>query len=280
MRVRVGCNIEYEFPQPTPMLMVLRPPQLDNHRLVEEQRIITPNITVHDYTDSHRNTIWRLMAPEGHVSVIYDALADVSPIGDLILPNLPKTPVESLPDEVIVFTLPSRLCPSDLFIPDAWELFGNIVGGWAQVQAVCDWLHTNILYAKGTTSTTTAWDSYQQRSGVCRDFAHLGVSFCRALNFPARYVCGYLPDINIPYDPTPMDFHAWFEVYIDGAWRTFDARHNYPRVGRVLIARGRDAVDTAFSTIYGGAQLVGFKVWADQVADDLRLSDAPLQIKA
>jgi transglutaminase-like putative cysteine protease len=184
-----------------------------------------------------------------------------------------------LPDEVIVYTLPSRHCPSDLFIPDAWQMFGYIIGGWAQVQAVCDWLHANITYAKGSTSTTTGWDAYQLRQGVCRDFAHLGVCFCRALNFPARYVCGYLPDINVPFDPTPMDFHVWFEVYIEGAWRTFDARHNIPRTGRVLIARGRDAVDTAFSTIYGSGQLVGFKVWADQVADDLRLSDAPLQIQ-
>lgn len=280
MRVRIGCSIEYEFPQPTPMLMALRPPQLDHHRLVEEQRLVTPNVTFHDYTDSYGNTIWRLMAPEGRLSLTYDALADVSPIADAVLPYLPKTPVESLPDEVMAYTLPSRHCPSDLFIPDAWALFGNIIGGWAQVQAVCDWLHSNITYAKGSTSTTTGWDAYQQRRGVCRDFAHLGVCFCRALNFPARYVCGYLPDINVPFDPTPMDFHAWFEVYIDGAWHTFDARHNFPRVGRVLIARGRDAVDTAFSTIYGGAQLLTFKVWADQVDDNLRLSDAPLQVQA
>lgn len=184
MRVRVGCSIQYEFPQPTPMLMALCPPRLYNHQLVEEQRLVDPNITPHDYTDSFGNTIWRMLVPAGRFSVAYDALADVPPTPDPVLSDLPKTPVESLPDEVIVYTLPSRHCPSDLFIPDAWQMFGNIVGGWAQVQAVCDWLHTNITYAKGSTSTTTGWDAYQLRQGVCRDFAHLGVCFSRALNFP------------------------------------------------------------------------------------------------
>lgn len=176
---------------------------------------------------------------------------------------------------MLIYTLPSRHCPSDLFINDAWQLFGQLEGGWAQVQAVCDWLYSNITYGVGSISTTTGWDAYQQRRGVCRDFAHLGVSFCRALNFPARYVCGYLPDINVPPDPTPMDFHAWFEVYMDGLWFTFDARHNRPRTGRVLIARGWDAVDMALSTVSGSAQLISLHVWADQVEKNLRLGTVP-----
>jgi transglutaminase-like putative cysteine protease len=203
-------------------------------------------------------------------------IAEVPPTPDPVFPDLPKTPVEALPDKVIVYMLPSRLCPSDLFINDAWQLFGHIEGGWAQVQAVCDWLHGNITYRVGSTSVTTGWDAYCQRQGVCRDFAHLGVSFCRALNFPARYVCGYLPDINVPFDPAPMDFHAWFEVYIDGEWRTFDARHNKPRTGRVLIAWGRDAVDVAFATTFGNTNLADFKVWADEVDEGTRLSSLPL----
>jgi transglutaminase-like putative cysteine protease len=189
-----------------------------------------------------------------------------------VFPDLPKTPVEDLPHDVIIYTLPSRLCPSDMFVNDAWQLFGHIQGGWAQVQAVCDWLHSHIQYSPGSTSSTTAWDSYQRRSGVCRDFAHLGVAFCRALNFPARYVCGYLPDIDVLFDPTPMDFHAWFEVFIDGIWCSFDARHNFPRIGRVLIARGRDAIDIAFSTIYGNAELLNVQIWAEQVEEGLNLS--------
>jgi transglutaminase-like putative cysteine protease len=273
--VRVGCSIRYESSYPSPMLLVVAPPQADNHRLREARRTLNPAVPLHDYTDGFGNQIWRLVAPVGTLQIDYDAIAVVPDTPDPILPDLPKTPVEKLPDDVIVFTLPSRHCPSDIFINDAWQLFGHIEGGWAQVQAVCDWLHTNITYGAGSNSSTTAWDAYQQRQGVCRDFAHLGVSFCRALNFPARYVCGYLPDINVPFDPTPMDFHAWFEVYMEGAWHTFDARHNKPRTGRVLIARGRDAVDVAFATVYGSAQLDTIKVWADQVSDSTRL-DTPL----
>lgn len=277
MRVRVGCRIVYESPFPTPMMLVVRPYQEYHHRLIEEQRTISTE-PVHEYVDSFGNQIWRLVAPVGPLEIIYDALADVPPTPDPVLLTLPKTPVEELPDEVLIYTLPSRHCPSDLFIADAWQLFGHIEDGWAQVQAVCDWLHTNIVYGKdSSTSSTTGWDAYQARRGVCRDFAHLGVSFCRALNFPARYVCGYLPDINVPVDPTPMDFHAWFEVYMDGAWRTFDARHNRPRTGRVLIARGRDAVDVAFSTAYGNAQIKTFQVWADQVDDQQRLNSLSLE---
>jgi len=249
------------------MMLVLRPPQEYHHHIVEERQTLTPQIPVSEYIDSFGNLIWRLVAPAGSYEIVYDALADVSPLPDPVLSALAKTPVENLPDNVLMYTLPSRHCPSDLFINDAWQLFGHIQGGWEQVQAVCDWLHSNIAYGAGSsTASTTGWDAYQQRRGVCRDFAHLGVSFCRALNFPARYVCGYLPDINVPFDPTPMDFHAWFEVYMEGEWRTFDARHNRPRIGRVLIGRGRDAVDVALITSFGPLTLTGFSVHADELA--------------
>lgn len=278
MRVRVGCSFVYESAFPTPMLFVLRPRRAYEHRIIEETWSVTPSLPLHEYQDQFDNTVWRLQAPVGSVSIFYDAIAEVPPTPDPQLLDLPKTPVQDLPDDVIVYLLPSRHCPSDLFINDAWQLFGHIQGGWAQVQAVCDWLHANVTYcADGSTTTTTGWDAYQQRQGVCRDFAHLGVSFCRALNFPARYVCGFLPDINVPPDYRPMDFHAWFEVYIDGAWRTFDARHNFPRIGRVLIATGRDAVDVAFATVFGNAQLWNFKVWADEVDDQVTLNSASLQ---
>ncbi|MBX3080127.1 MAG: transglutaminase family protein [Anaerolineae bacterium] len=270
LRVHIGCEIVYELGASNPMLLAIQPAY--NQGMVEEQRTLTPAVPVHEYIDGFGNQIWRLVAPIGTLAIGYHALVDVSPLPDLMLPDLPKTLVEELPDDVIIYTLPSRYCPSDLFIKDAWEFFSNIQGGWAQVQAVCDWLHTNVAYGAGSsTSTTTAWDAYQQRQGVCRDFAHLGVSFCRALNFPARYVCGYLPDINVTPDPSPMDFHAWFEVYMDNMWHTFDARHNRPRTGRVVIARGRDAVDVAFATIYGSAQLTSFTVWAEQVQENAHL---------
>lgn len=273
MQVRVGCNFVYELSFPTPLLLAVRPRQTYTHRIIEENWTINPLVPLHEYQDGFDNFIWRLQAPVGSLEVVYDAIAEVSSTPDPTLSHLPKTLVEDLPDDVIIYTLPSRHCPSDLFINDAWQLFGHIEGGWIQVQAVCDWLHSNIIYGKGSTSTTSGWDAYQQRVGVCRDFAHLGVSFCRALNFPARYVCGYLPDIQVPFDPAPMDFHAWFEVYLDGAWRTFDARHNFPRIGRVMIAYGRDAVDVAFATIYGSAQLTKFIVWADQVDENMHLND-------
>lgn len=277
MHVHVGCRIVYESTFPTPMMLVIRPPQEYHHRLVEEQRIFSPSVPVHEYSDGFGNQIWRLMAPVGALEIVYDAIAQVSPTPDPQLPALVKSPVENLPDDMLIYTLPSRHCPSDLFINDAWQLFGHLDGGWAQVQAVCDWLYNNITYGAGSTPSTTGWDAYQQRRGVCRDFAHLGVSFCRALNYPARYVCGYLPDINVPVDPSPMDFHAWFEVYMEGAWRTFDARHNRPRTGRVLIARGRDAVDVALSTVYGSAQMSTIQVWAEQVDERQRLNSSSME---
>ncbi len=278
MRVHVGCKIVYESEIPTPMMLVLRPPQQYHHRIVEERQTVAPQVDVPSYIDSFGNQIWRILAPTGSLEIVYDALADVPATPDPVLPDLVKTPVNELPDNVLMYTLPSRHCPSDLFINDAWQLFGHIEGGWAQVQAVCDWLHSNVTYGAGSsTASTTGWDAYQQRRGVCRDFAHLGVSFCRALNFPARYVCGYLPDINVPFDPAPMDFHAWFEVYLEGEWRTFDARHNYPRIGRVLIGRGRDAVDVALATVYGNAPMTYFQVWAAQVDDQQRLISSTIE---
>jgi transglutaminase-like putative cysteine protease len=277
MRVRVGCKIGYESDVPTPAMFLVAPPSAYTHRLIEAQRMFAPDVSFKTYKDGFGNEIWRALMPAGAFEITYDAIADVMPTPDPVLFDLPKTPVQDLPDDVLIYTLPSRHCPSDLFIPDAWQRFGHIQGGWTQMQAVCDWLHGNIAYGKGSTASTTGWDAYQARTGVCRDFAHLGVSFARALNFPARYVCGYLPDIGVPFDPTPMDFHAWFEVYLDGAWRTFDARHNRPRIGRVLIARGRDAVDTAFATIYGGSRLTWFSVWADQVDDTQRLTSHPVE---
>ncbi len=271
MRIHVGCRIVYESSFPTPIMLVLRPPQTQHHRVIEEQKAVYPDVPLHEYIDSYGNPIWRLVAPIGTLTIVYDAICDVPPTQDPFLPTLVRTPIENLPDNTLMYTLPSRHCPSDLFINDAWQLFGHLEGGWMQVQAVCDWLHSNVTYGVGSTSSTTGWDAYQQRRGVCRDFAHLGVSFCRALNYPARYVCGYLPDINVPYDPAPMDFHAWFEVYMEGAWHTFDARHNRPRTGRMIIAHGRDAVDVAVSTVYGSAQMQTIQVWADQADEQQQL---------
>ena len=220
MHIHVGCKVVYTCPQATPMLFILRPSDFGNHYLIEEKREFTPPVSINNYFDSYGNAVWRLVAPDSTFEVEYNALVATSPVPDLTFPDLLKTSVEDLSNDVLMYTLPSHLCPSDLLVNDSWELFSHIEGGWAQVQGVCNWIHNNIQYGSDSTSSSTALDTYQDRRGVCHDFAHLGVAFCRALNIPARYVCGYLPDINVPLNPTPMDFHAWFEVYMDGMWCT------------------------------------------------------------
>ncbi len=273
MRIRVGCELLYEVPYEAPLIIKVQLRDGRYHQLVDERWGATPDLPITTFTDEFGNQVWRLLAPGGELRLKYDALAEVPPEPDAVLPSLKKDLVQNLPDDVLMYTLPSRYCQSDLFIEDAWKLFGDIAPGWAQVQAICDWLHGNIAYEAGSTPATTSFDAYQEQRGVCRDFAHLGVSFCRALNIPARYTCGYLPDIGVPLPDVPMDFHAWFEAYLDGDWRTFDARHNEPRIGRALIAYGRDAVDAAFATSFGASRLTRLQVWADKVDAGTTLND-------
>jgi transglutaminase-like putative cysteine protease len=173
---------------------------------------------------------------------------------------------QNLPDEALVFTLPSRFCQSDELGDAAWGLFGSVPPGWRRVQAICDWVHDEVRFGYGSsTPMTTASDVFSSRTGVCRDFAHLGVALCRALNIPARYVFGYLPDIGVPLPEEAMDFAAWMEVFLDGSWWAFDPRNNQSRVGRVLVARGRDALDVAMVSTFGGPKLQSMTVWADEV---------------
>lgn len=273
LRLHVGCGVIYEVAQPTPMVFVVQAQHTSAQQILDESRIIDPLIPVRETTDTYGNTVWQLVAPAGTLRLRYDALVSVPAPPDPFMPELPRTPIEELPGEVLSYMWPTRYCPSDLLIDDAWRLFGHLPGGWAQVQAVCDWMHTNITYGTGSVASTNSIEIYEARRGVCRDFAHLAVTFCRALNIPARYVCGYLPDVGVEPDPRPMDFHAWFEAYIDGAWRTFDARHNRPRSGRTIIATGRDAVDGAWATVFGAARLGQLRVWADAVDEAVTLDD-------
>lgn len=273
LRVRVGCEFVYDTPYPTPMTLIVRPAGWDRHRILQEAHILDPVIPFHEFTDSYGNLLWRVHAPIGTLRIGYDAIAEVPAAPDPVLPGTIKHPVQDLPDEVLIFTLPSRHCPSDQLLDDAWSMFGSIDSGWEQVQAICDWLHGNVEYGAGSNSSTTAFEAYKARRGVCRDFAHLGVTFCRALNIPARYVAGYLPDIGIVPPPIPMDFHAYFEAFLGGQWHVFDARHNFPRIGRVRIGVGRDAVDVAFATIYGSARLTTMNVWADEVSETISLME-------
>lgn len=272
LHLRVGCEIVYDVPQPTPLVIVVQAQERPGQqRIIDELQLVEPPVPVERVIDAYGSAVWKLLAPAGRLRIRYDAHVAVASTADPVLTNLPRTPVEALPGDVLSCLWPTRYCPSDLLIDEAWRLFGDAQGGWAQVQAVCDWLHENIVYGTGSVSTTDSRQAYEARRGVCRDFAHLGVTFCRALNIPARYVCGYLPDIAVEPPPTPMDFHAWFEAYLDGAWRTFDARHNEPRIGRTIIVTGRDAVDGAWATVFGNARLVSLDVWADEASPELVL---------
>jgi len=276
MKIRVGCELVYNVPESAPIISKVALRTSMYQKTLDEARTLEPQTELHTFEDEFGNNVWRLMAPQGKFSFVYDALAEVSPEPDPVLPELDKHLAQDLPDDVLVYTLPSRYCQSDLFVGDALEMFGAVSPGWAQVQAVCDWLHDNITYEAGSTPATTSKDAFDERRGVCRDFAHLGITFSRALNIPARYVCGYLPDIAVENPPdVPMDVHALFEVYLGGGWRTFYARHNQPRVGRALIAYGRDAVDAAFATTYGATRLETMRVWADEVNDTPTLGEPP-----
>ncbi|NTU78808.1 MAG: transglutaminase family protein [Chloroflexales bacterium] len=281
MQIQIGFELVLESGSPTPTAAITEPPSRDGQRILTPCLTLTPQLPLRSYFDSFGNIVWRWTAPTGMLRVHYDAVAEVWPRLDPVYPDLPGTPVDQLPDSVLMYTLPSRYCPSDLARDDAWRIFGEVPDGWVRVQAICDWVHRNIVYAVGSsTGTTSGYEAYQRRQGVCRDFAHIAVMFCRALNIPARYVYGYLPDIDIngPANPDPMDFHAWFEAYLGRAWQTFDARHNRPRSGRVVIARGRDAVDTAILTSYGDSRLTGLTVWAHALPTSGLLSEQEAQL--
>jgi len=266
MRIRVGCEFVWETTAPVPMLMLVKPRADADHLAVYESTWSDPQLSIHEYQDLFGNNCWRFVAPEGTSAVRYDAVVEIPETPDPVVPHAALHAVEDLPDDALVFTLPSRYVESDKLLDVAWELFGNTAPTWERIQAVCDWVHHNIQFVNGSsTPATTAFDVYQQRMGVCRDFALLSVALCRALNIPARYTFGYLPDIAIEPPDVPMDFHTWFEAYVGGRWYTFDARHNTPRVGRVVIGRGRDAVDCALSTAYGNARLAKFTVWSDEI---------------
>ncbi|HEX7277502.1 MAG TPA: transglutaminase family protein [Acidimicrobiales bacterium] len=263
MKVRVGCEFEWEASGPTPSVWQIR--ARPEERILSARWETDPEMGRPYYCDAFGNVCDRLILQAGTTTLTYDAVVEVSDYPDPIDIYARQAPVEELPADALVFLLPSRFCQSDVLYDDAWKLFGHTEPGWQRVQAVSNWVHENVHWEMGTsTPTTTAADVYQSGTGVCRDFAHLGVTFCRALNVPARYVFGYLPDIAVPKPDEPMDFCAWMEVYLGDRWWTFDPRNNTRRIGRVVIGKGRDAVDVAMVTTYGAPVLQRMKVWADQ----------------
>lgn len=270
MRLRVGFELVYRVPRDVDVIALLRPHPSRAGDVAPGGELSVSNLTEAPvpYLDAFANLADRFVAGAGEVVLRSDLVVDDDGVGDPVVPDAGTVPVAELPTEDLVFLLPSRYCEVDLLGDTAWKLFGGLPSGWAQVQAICDWVHGELTYGyEHARPTMTAVDALAARAGVCRDFQHLAVTMCRCLNIPARYVSGWLGDIRIDPVDTPMDFHAWFEARLDGGWYPFDARHNVPRIGRVAMAKGRDAADVAFTTAFGDAPLRSFTVWADEVAE-------------
>jgi transglutaminase-like putative cysteine protease len=267
LHLRVGFEMVYECPQPTPMILALHVHYTRSADLHYPDHLITvPAVPVTAYRDLFGNWCSRLVAPAGLFLLRTDATLRDSGRADDVAWEAQQTPVELLPESTLVYLLGSRYCETDQLSEIAWSLFGQGPTGWARVQAICDFVHHHITFGyQHARRTRTAWEAYTERTGVCRDYAHLAIAFCRCMNIPARYCTGYLGDIRIPAVPGPMDFAGWFEVWLGNRWYTFDARNNTPRIGRVLMARGRDACDVALVSSFGPNTLQRFTVWSDEV---------------
>jgi transglutaminase-like putative cysteine protease len=267
MRIRAGFEIAYDCPAPVPMLLTLsvhpsRQPDLETPDWVRTD----PFVDVRQYIDAFGNICSQVVAPPGRFVLSADFVIRDSGLFDEYAPYAQEVEVRSLPDDVYVFLLGSRYCETDRLSELAWSLFGKTARGWARVQAIVDYVHDHIAFDyQLARPTRSAWEAHAEGHGVCRDYAHLAIAFCRCMNIPARYCTGYLGDIGVPI-LDPMDFSAWFEAYLDGRWYTFDARNNRPRIGRILIARGRDATDVAIANTFGAATLAGFKVVTEELA--------------
>jgi transglutaminase-like putative cysteine protease len=267
LTVRVGCAFSYEAPAPVTLVLNLKPRRDPSQALHEEKLVLGANLPAEEFDDVHGNIVYRLVLQPGLNEFRHDAIVAVSPFPDNheFGPGPAMSPA-NFPTGMLRYMLPSRYCDSDKLLAFAWEKFGALPPGRAQVEAVCNWVHDNIEYRFGSgRPEVSAWDVLQCGFGVCRDFAHLTIALCRALNLPTRYVTGHLPDIGFVDPGSPMDFHAYCEVFLDGRWFTYDARFNVPRIGRVKVSCGLDGVDGAFATVYGPAKLTFFEVWAYQV---------------
>jgi transglutaminase-like putative cysteine protease len=274
LRIRVGCEFRFNAALPVPAVVLLRARSDGGVTVQRETWEVQPNASFSDLVDTYGNHARRVVIGAGPASLRYDAEVTTSATLDELNPVAVQHRVEDLPGEILIYTLASRYCLSDMLSDQALSLFGTTPLGWKRVQAVCDWVHNNVRfdYAAGNPNATSV-DVVEAREGVCRDFAHLAISFCRALNIPARYVFGYLPDIDVPPPLEEMDFCAWIEVYLGGRWWTFDPRNNQRRCGRVVIARGRDAMDVAMVTSYGQLQLEQMTVWADEITPTVAARD-------
>ena len=266
MQIRIGFEIIYEFVARTPVVLILNVHPSRAADIIEPDRLrITPMLPITRYLDTFDNVCTRLVAPVGELTISTDALIADSGLPDAVEPAARQHEVAELPHDTLVFLLGSRYCETERLMQEAWSRFSKTMPGWPRVQAICDFVHSHIHFGyQHARSTRTAADVMIGRRGVCRDFAHLAITLCRCMNIPARYCTGDLGDIGIPPEPEPMDFSAWFEAYLGGRWHAFDARHNVPRIGRIVMARGRDAADVAFSTTFGPNVLKRFSVRTDE----------------
>jgi transglutaminase-like putative cysteine protease len=267
MLIRTGFDIVYETPAVTPMVIMLSIHPSRAGDIVGAETLVTePDVPVRYYRDSFGNVCVRLTAPAGKIRLRGEALVRDSGRPDPVALEARQLAIEDLPDACLLYLMPSRYCETEKLADIAWALFKDTPPGWARVQAICDFVHGHVEFGYAhADATRTAFNVYQGRKGVCRDFAHLAVALCRCMNIPARYVTGYLGDIGVPPDPAPMDFSGWFEAYLSGRWHTFDARHNKPRIGRILMGTGRDAADVALTTNFGPVALKKFVVHTDEV---------------
>jgi transglutaminase-like putative cysteine protease len=269
MKIEAGYDIAFTCSQKMPMVLMLSVHPSRQHGLLTRHRMsFSPGVESREYLDAFGNICTRLVAPSGLLEIRNRFVISDSGKPDEVDPEARQCEVADLPDDTLAFLLGSRYCDTEKLGNLAWSLFGHVESGWRRVQAICDYVHDRIQFGyQHARCDRTASEGHEERIGVCRDFAHLAVTLCRCMNIPARYCTGYLGDIGVPRDPAPMDFSAWFEVFLGGRWFTFDARHNHPRIGRILIARGRDAADVAISTCFGASNLARFTVLTEELVE-------------
>jgi transglutaminase-like putative cysteine protease len=278
MVLRAGFELIYNFPQPTPIILAVNVHESRTRDLITRDNVVTdPAVLVMTYQDGFGNRCSRVLAPPGRLRLSTDFAIRDSGIPDEVVTTAWQDSVEDLPEDTLVFLMGSRYCETDLLSQTVWQLFSHTAPGYSRVQAICDYVHNHIYFNyQNARVTRTAWEAYNERTGVCRDYAHLAVTFCRCMNIPARYCTGYLGDVGTEPPYAPGDFAAWFEAYIGGRWHTFDPRNNVPRMSRILMARGRDACDVAIATTFGPNMLESFKVWTDEIPEGELTGGMPL----
>ncbi len=271
MLIRYGYELQFYCPHPVMMLCLLDSHADLTHQIRWQGAFQSaPAIACELFRDAHGNDVRRFMAPAGTLQISRDQIIECDGEVDPVVVDAKEVPLDEVPADYLVYLLGSRYCETDRLSNIAWNLFGNTPPGWRRVQAICDYVNAHLTFGyQHARSTRTAFEAYEERVGVCRDFAHLAVAFCRCMNIPTRYANGFLGDIGVPADPAPMDYNAWIEVYLDHKWYIFDARHNMPRIGRITVSRGRDATDIPLATSFGPHFLNIFKVWTDEVGAEV-----------